>query len=89
MNETVHICAPSATMVALDVQVCDTCGRRRRFVVARYEWYSPEITCLRCGDSWNADGRCERPFRRGWRKESIRSAWQQFKRFRSQPEVSP
>lgn len=34
-------------------------------------WYGPTITCCGCGDSWSDGEMLERPFRRGWRKESI------------------
>lgn len=78
----VHIHVAPAVKVTLIREVCSTCLRSRRFVAAYYEWYGPTWTCLRCGDSWNEDGRCERPFRRGWRKESIRCAWKVFARHR-------
>ena len=80
---TVHVHAPRPVEVALTREVCDTCQRSRRFVVAYYDgWYGPTWTCLRCGESWNEDARCERPFRRNWRKESIRSAWKFYVRNR-------
>jgi len=38
------------------------------------EWYGTQWTCLACGDRW-ADGELlERPWRRGWRRDSVLSA---------------
>ena len=36
-------------------------------------WYAPVVHCVDCGDSWDwEEGRYERPFRRGRRKEAIK-----------------
>jgi hypothetical protein len=47
-------------------------------MVWRFElWYAPTIYCCRCGDSWDAEeGRHERPFARGWRRDAVRCARQ-------------
>jgi hypothetical protein len=82
----VHVCAPAPVEAMILRATCHTCGILRRILALYYEWYGPTWTCLRCGDSWNEDGRAERPFRRGWRKEAIRSAWRAYVRYlRSQP----
>lgn len=38
------------------------------------DWYGWEVTCLGCGDRWQDGERGERPFMRGWRKDSIAKA---------------
>jgi hypothetical protein len=38
------------------------------------EWYGTTWTCAGCGDSWQDVERLERPFKPGWRRESIERA---------------
>lgn len=80
----VHICAPGPALVWLGRNECPTCGVSRRFVCERYEWYGGVDTCLRCGDSWDEDGRRERPFRRNWRPRAVVAAWGRYARFTKQ-----
>lgn len=83
MSEAViHICAPPAIEASIIRALCGNCGRKRRFVAAYYAWYGPTCTCLRCGDSWNEDGLCARPFERAWRPKAIRKAWNYYVRHR-------
>ena len=57
------------------IGMCPTEKMRRRFYVSQSSlWYSAVWTCLGCGDSWSDGERGERPFRRGWRAESIAKA---------------
>lgn len=57
------------------ILLCPTEGRRRRMVqVFGGAWYSDEITCLGCGDSWCDGERGERPFTPGWRARAIAEA---------------
>jgi hypothetical protein len=37
-------------------------------------WYGETTYCLSCGERWEDGERSERPFRRGWREESLRCA---------------
>jgi hypothetical protein len=53
---------------------CPTCKKNRYFWGWFQEWYGWEITCLKCGDVWQDGERTERPFLRGWRKASVKSA---------------
>ena len=79
----IHIYAPSATEAVIRSLDCPTCKRRRFALCLHYEWFGPDMTCLGCGERWNEDGRAERPFARGWRKESIRQAREAGKRYRA------
>lgn len=79
----IHVYAPAPMEVQIVRAHCTTCQRSRRMVTTLYEWYSGELTCLRCGESWNEDGRRERPFARGWRPRAIRSAWRSYVRYRN------
>lgn len=79
----VHICAPRPEVVRLMRAGCSTCGRRTFQVVAFYEWYGPDGTCLRCGERYNEDGRAERPFCRGWREDSKKRARAFYRRLRA------
>ena len=83
---TAHICAPPPVDVAERHLDCPTCEATTLFVVASYEWYGAEFTCLSCGERFNEEGRCERPFSPGWRKRSIRQAWALRRRY---SEVAP
>lgn len=79
----VHICWSHPVEVRLMRARCQTCERRTYHVVASYEWYGPDGTCLRCGERYNEDGRAERPFARGWREQSKRDARASYRRRRS------
>jgi hypothetical protein len=79
---TVHIYAPAPVRVWKRRMKCPVCERRTTFVCDAYEWYSGTITCLGCGDSWNEDGRMQRPFKRNWRPEAIAKARKHYNRWR-------
>ncbi len=83
-DAVVHICAPQPWAVRLVRFRCSTCERRTFHVVASYEWYGPDGTCLRCGERFNEDGRAERPFARGWREKSKADARKFYRRARGQ-----
>lgn len=80
----VHIYAPAP----LDVRVlwakcygCADTGRREKrspLLVRFYEWHDPHAVCLFCGEHLG----CDRPWARGWRKESIASALRKVERAR-------
>lgn len=58
---------------------CPTCEAETDFVAAfSGAYYGDILTCTGCGDAWSEGQRLERPFRRGWRAESIRRAQQRF-----------
>jgi len=70
-----HICAPSSVGVRLSRKYCPTCDKDRFFVIAHYEWYGSDLTCLRCGEQFDTEeGQKPRPFCPGWRKQNIKSA---------------
>lgn len=74
----IAICGGSSSW-ARRVLHCPVCQSRRRFVVqVGTGYWSPILCCLGCGDSFSDGYRMQRPFRRGWRPESIkqaRTAW--------------
>ena len=69
------LCGAIYIEVKMPVEHCPTCERPRRMLYRLAAWYGAEWTCLTCGEEFNADeSRKERPFRRGWREDSVRSA---------------
>ena len=70
---TIHIYAPPGYSYRT-IQRCPTCDRRRRMVVTIYSWFGADTVCCGCGESWNEESRCERPFERGWRKRAVTGA---------------
>jgi len=68
------ICSGTLEKVWLKKTYCPTCGKDRYFVAALWEWYGVYLTCIRCGERFCEEGRMERPFCRGWRKDSIKRA---------------
>ncbi len=73
MRELIHICAPRGWHWR-STRWCQTCRQRRWFLVSAYIWYPTNWTCLRCGDTWGDGERLPRPFKPGWRKESVTHA---------------
>jgi len=70
----VSICRPDIMTISRGRRYCSTCKVNRNFCDWFQDWYGWTITCLACGDSWQDGERMERPFMRGWRKESIEHA---------------
>lgn len=70
---TVILCAPDQ-FILRRIRHCPTCKRRRRFSGRDALWYGTTWACCGCGDRWTDGERHERPFRRGWRRESIAQA---------------
>lgn len=69
------VCLPSDRFLRRRYQRCSTCECITEQVVRFEEWYAPTIWCCRCGEAWDGEeGRHERPFRRNWRQESVRTA---------------
>jgi hypothetical protein len=68
------VCGPGRTYRRFYAD-CPICERRRRFV-ARHDgiYYGETQMCCGCGDSWQDGELGYRPFRPGWRKESIATA---------------
>lgn len=80
---SVHVYAPPPMVVRLERFDCPTCERSRFAVVAVYEWYGPDATCLRCGERFNEEGRAARPFLPRWREKSVEAAKAFYRRHRS------
>ena len=80
------VCGPEYVEVKQPVLECPTCNRRRRMLMLAEPYRGVYLTCLSCGERFHSDeGRMERPFRRGWRQESIRQAkavWSRWGRVR-------
>lgn len=53
---------------------CPTCERPRRMSAQFQEWYGWTVYCAGCGDSWQDGEMMDRPFARGWRRQSIEHA---------------
>ena len=73
------VCGSPVGVVRRKYLDCPVCERRTRFVI-RFggAWYGSTGTCCRCGDSWQDGEQGERPFARGWRKEAIAIAQQEW-----------
>jgi predicted amidophosphoribosyltransferase len=67
---SVHICAPSPTKTAKEIDLCPTCGKNTEFCVQYYEWYDPQEICLECGEEFAGVEMIARPFARGWREKN-------------------
>ena len=70
----IHINVPEPVDEHCAVIDCPTCKRPRRMFVTYYAWYGASVTCAGCGERWNDGEMGERPFCRGWRDQSRRSA---------------
>lgn len=75
----IFICGPSRTLDRRRILKCPVENRRRRMVVNYGGYWGSTVYCCGCGDSWSEGELNPRPFRPGWRKESIARAkerWQ-------------
>jgi len=78
---TVHICMPTIVRMEIKRQLCPTC-KKKRFMLSWFEeWYGWSHVCLKCGERWSCGGREERPFCRGWRKDSVERAKKSWRRY--------
>lgn len=68
------ICSPTITRWEKTKMLCPTCEEFTDFLAYWQEWYGWTKICLACGERWQSGERLERPFERGWRKESIQGA---------------
>lgn len=85
---SLHIHAPKHTEASIRIFMCPVCKSDQRFLVTCYEWYSPTLDCLGCGDSWCEGERMERPFMRGWRKKKLTSLHKWIEENKPQDPVS-
>ena len=75
------LCGAQYLEVKQPVVFCETCDTRRRMLYVLEAWRGAYFTCLTCGERWHSeDGRMERPFARGWRKQSVETARSFWKR---------
>lgn len=81
----VHIHAPQPEAFGISRVDCPTCKKRSYSVWRFTPWYGSDSTCMRCGEEWTEEGRCERPFMRGWRKQNIDNARKLWKRLNGTP----
>lgn len=79
---TVHVCAPPDASANIFRSQCPTCERQTYLVDFFVEWYGSEVVCLKCGERWMDGERMERPFKPGWRQDSIRRAKARYRRFK-------
>ena len=75
------LCGSQYLEIRQPVVFCGTCQTRRRMLYVLEAWRGGYWTCLTCGERWHTeDGRMERPFMRGWRKQSVEQAKDFWKR---------
>lgn len=67
------ICRPRTEWVLSD-KPCPLCGYDVGVMGMYQEWYGTAWTCLACGDKWMDGELLERPWRRGWRRDSVLEA---------------
>lgn len=67
--------------VVRDVSYCQNCEKETTFCKVLFGGYcgGSRATCTNCGDSWNEDGREDRPFARYWRRDAIAEAEEKLK----------
>ena len=82
-RNTVHVHAPWPDARHLGRIDCLACKRRTFAVGWHAEYYGWSQTCLRCGERWEDGEMCPRPFRRGWRKDSIERAKRRWRQERA------
>lgn len=75
-----HICRPTVTKMHIERQNCPTCNKRRFLLMWFEDWYGWYGVCLKCGERWGGGERLERPFCRGWRKDSVDQAKKFYRR---------
>jgi hypothetical protein len=79
----IHICSPAVIDCKIKVRYCPTCEHRRKRLVEFFEWYSPTVTCLTCGDSWIDRERVGRPVgHKNWRTEYASDAKARYRAWR-------
>lgn len=80
------VCANRYFEIKQPIEWCETCEARRRMLLVVEVWRGGNWTCLTCGERWHADeGRMERPFTPGWRRDSVKRAkrlWERYGRVR-------
>lgn len=84
-----HILAPAPITRKLLRLKCTTCEKKTWFTCWHYEWYGSSKTCLRCGENFADNQRCERPFAPGWRKRSIQDAKRLWRMQNARGDVKP
>lgn len=80
---TVHIYRPEVVTKQAVACTCPDCGQRTRMLTYTYEWFGPDMTCIKCGRSFNEDGWVPLPFVRGSRQKEIARARDRFRRARA------
>lgn len=77
----IHVYSPSVTKYEVAERNCPVCGCYSRILIECWDWYSPQATCLMCGDAWSDGELLERPFCPGWREERIEKAKKRLARY--------
>lgn len=70
----INICIPEIISRKVEKKYCPNCKRDQAFLVEHLSWYGEDRVCLVCGDRWNDEELCPRPFSRGWRRKSVQRA---------------
>jgi len=76
----IHIYAPPCLTKHAHAATCPDCGKRTRLLTFTYEWFGPDMTCIRCGRSFNEEGWVPLPFVRGSRAKEIARVKERFRR---------
>ena len=80
-----HICAPKADRAIAIKKDCPACKRPSLLIGASYEWYGPDVTCIRCGRNWKSGEWMTLDFHRNARRDNIRAAKRAYRRAKEQP----
>ena len=80
ISDTAHLHAPEATEGEIARSYCPTCAKSRFMARWFTPWYGWDMTCLKCGESWQDGERCERPFMPKWRQKSVAGALARWRR---------
>lgn len=76
------ICSGTIEKTWIERGHCPTCKKQRFFLREMVDWYGLYDTCLKCGDRWGENELLDRPFCRGWRKESVDRAKKFYRRMK-------
>lgn len=80
----IHINWTRHDILDLSRHFCPNCNKKTFFTAFHQDWYGWDLTCLKCGDQWQDGQMCERPFARGWRKQSIERAKRHYRKLKAQ-----
>lgn len=78
---TISFCGGTARIQRRRFDLCPACKTADSWIVTAHAssgYWPPIHACTNCGDRWSDGERLERPFRRGWRQQSVNAAQQDW-----------